>query len=171
MSDRRLHILKRIMSKVLISTTMFYHHTPCWFWTGRTSGKPDPENRNSRGHSYPRMDINGFTCAVHRVIYTHFFGFIPGDMTVDHECKNRLCINPCHLSLVTHYENQRRRDGKAPRKGSEYAIAPSPEMLEEALRFAVGVTLPPPVPLLGQNPQILRVVTPPEPETFFMVNI
>jgi hypothetical protein len=161
MSDRRLHILKRIMSKVLVSTTAFYHHTPCWLWTGPTSGKPDPENRNSRGHSYPRLTINGFTCAVHRVIYTHFFGFIPGDMTVDHECKNRLCINPCHLSLVSHYENQRRRDGKTPRKGTEYAICPSPEMMAEALRFTVGVPLPAPVPVFAQHPQVLGAVCTP----------
>lgn len=163
MSDRRLHILKRVMSKVLISTTSFYHGTPCWLWTGRTSGKHDPDNHDTRGHSYPRMEINGCTCAVHRVMYTHFFGFIPGKMTVDHECKNRLCINPCHLSLVTHLENQRRRDGKAPRKGTEYAVFASPNLIEEALSFAVWVTPPASITMLRQNTQVLGIVCSPEP--------
>ena len=131
--DRKNRILRRIMKQVLISTTSFYHGTPCWEWTGPTSGKPDPENRDTRGHSYPRMTINGFSCAVHRVMYTHFFGFIPGKMTVDHECKNRLCLSPHHLSLISHYENTRRRDGKNPRKNTEYGVPPAPELLIEAL--------------------------------------
>jgi len=161
MSDRRLHILARIMGKVLISTTSFYHGNPCWLWTGRTSGKADPDNRNSRGHSYPRMEINGCTCAVHRVMYTHFFGFIPGNMTVDHECKNRLCINPSHLSLVSHFENQRRRDGKAPRKGSEYAIHADAEMIRVALSFAPRVAFPSPITVFAENSKILRAVRTP----------
>ena len=135
MTDRKNRILQRIMARVQISTELFYHGTPCWLWTGPTSGKPDPENRDSRGHSYPRMTINGFMCAVHRVIYTHFFGYIPAKMTVDHECKQRLCINPHHLSLVTHYENTRRRDGKKPRKGTEYAVPVCEEMIQEALKL------------------------------------
>lgn len=153
------------MSKVMISSTMFYHGSPCWLWTGPTSGKPDPDNRNSRGHSYPRITINGFTCAVHRVIYTHFFGFIPGDMTIDHECKNRLCISPFHLSLVSHMENQRRRDGKAPRKGTEYAVPPDGNMVLQAmLMLPSDLTIsPPPVPLLGNGSKIPRFVCTPCP--------
>lgn len=135
MTDRKNRILQRIMAKVLISTTSFYHGTPCWIWTGQTSGKPDPENHDTRGHSYPRMTINGFTCAVHRVMYTHFFGFIPAKMTVDHECKQRLCVNPHHLSLVTHGENIRRRDGKKPRAGTEYAVPVPEPLMKEALKF------------------------------------
>lgn len=135
MSDRKNNILRRIMKRVLISTTLFYHNSPCWLWQGGTSGEHDPSNRNSRGHSYPRMTLNGITVAVHHVMYTHFFGYIPSGMTIDHECKNRLCINPNHLSLVSHYENTRRRDGKKPRKGTEYAVEAQPELVMLALSF------------------------------------
>lgn len=155
--SRRIAILKRIMTKVRFGTAL-YHGTPCWLWTGPTSGKPDPENRNTRGHSYPRMTINGCTCAVHRVMYTLFFGYVPAKMTVDHECKNRLCINPSHLSLCSHMENQRRRDGKAPRKNSEYAVPAEPALVAEALSLALGVSFPPPVAVLAQHPEILRSV-------------
>jgi len=84
----------------------------CWIWDGPTSG-------NGRGGGYPRMCLDGQTVAVHRVIFTHFFGFIPGRKQIDHMCRNRLCCNPDHLELVTHKENQRRRD--AAKLGSEAA--------------------------------------------------
>jgi hypothetical protein len=113
MSDRRMSILRKMMRRVEISTSPFYHGTPCWVWTGPTSG-------NGRGGNYPRMSMDGATVAVHIVMYTHVFGYVPYNKTIDHECKNRLCISPWHLSKVSMQENYRRRDGKPPRKGTEY---------------------------------------------------
>lgn len=75
----------------------------CRIWQGPTSG-------DGRGGGYPRMCLDGQTVAVHRVIFTHFNGYIPGKKQIDHKCRNRLCVNPAHLELVTHKENQRRRD-------------------------------------------------------------
>lgn len=120
MSDRRMSVLKKIARNCVISTTLFWNDTPCYIWRGGTSGQ------NGRGHGYPRMSLNAHTVAVHLVIYTHFYGYIPGNRTVDHTCKNRLCINPYHLSLVSSYENARRRDGKAPRHKTEHGN-PVPE--------------------------------------------
>ena len=37
---------------------------------------------------------------------------IPEGMTVDHVCKNRRCVNPDHLRLLTNLENARRTDGR-----------------------------------------------------------
>lgn len=123
MSDRRGRILRKMMSKVEISTSFYYHGTPCWIWTGGHSG-------HGRGGLYPRMTLDSQTVAVHIVMYTHFFGYVPSRRTIDHECKNRLCINPNHLSAVTMWENHRRRDGKKPHALSEYRIAvPESEML------------------------------------------
>lgn len=124
--DRRMSILKRIMSKIEVSTSLFFHGVPCWLWLGRTSG-------NGRGGDYPRMELNGATVAVHLVMYTHFFGYIPWNRQVDHECGNRRCVNPHHLSLVSQLENQRRRDGKRPRTGTEYGI-PIPPRYESELQ-------------------------------------
>jgi hypothetical protein len=67
------------------------------------------------------MSLNGATVGVHIVVFTHYFGYIPYNRTVDHLCKNRLCVQPLHLTLVSHLENCRRRDGKAPRKNTDYS--------------------------------------------------
>src|SRR3990167_2789451 len=37
----------------------------------------------------------------HRFAYTALRGEIPLDMTLDHLCRNKLCVNPAHLEIVT----------------------------------------------------------------------
>ena len=96
-SDRLIQIFTKILSRVKTEKS------GCWVWTGPTSG-------DGRGGGYPRMCLNGHTVAVHRVMWTHFNGYIPGKKQIDHTCRNRLCVNPSHLEMVTHKENQRRRD-------------------------------------------------------------
>jgi hypothetical protein len=76
---------------------------PCHVWTGPHSG-------NGRGGDYPRMSLDGQTVAVHLVAWTNENGFIPGRKQLDHLCRRRMCVNDKHLELVTHKENQRRRD-------------------------------------------------------------
>lgn len=56
------------------------------------------------------MSFEGSTAAVHRVIYSVVYGPIPPKKQVDHECNNRLCCNPLHLTHTTHKRNQRLRD-------------------------------------------------------------
>lgn len=41
----------------------------------------------------------------HRMTWLYFVGPIPDGLEIDHSCKNRSCINPDHLQLVTHAEN------------------------------------------------------------------
>lgn len=41
----------------------------------------------------------------HRVSYRFYVGEIPDDKEIDHLCRNRCCVNPNHLALVTHQEN------------------------------------------------------------------
>lgn len=75
----------------------------CHIWTGATSG-------SGRGGGYPRMSLDGATVAVHRAAWINENGIIPPRKQIDHTCRNRLCVNPAHLELVTHRENMRRRD-------------------------------------------------------------
>ncbi len=95
--DRRVSILAKVLSRVRVDP-----QTECWGWTGPTSG-------DGRGGGYARMSLDGQTVAVHRVMATLFMGYIPGKKQVDHTCRNRLCVNPEHLEIVTHKRNQKRR--------------------------------------------------------------
>lgn len=103
---RRDRIRQKVMDRVVID-----QHTGCYEWTGPTSGD------TGRGKDYPRMNLDGHTVAVHIVMWTNEFGFIPGKKTLDHACRNRKCVRPgedeagrMHCEMVTHKENCRRRD-------------------------------------------------------------
>lgn len=104
--NRRDEVLSRIMLRVVIKDTGYRVNgvpSPCHTWTGPTSGE-------GRGGGYGRISINSQTCATHIVVFTHYFGYIPGNKQVDHKCRNRLCCNPEHLELVSQKENCKRRD-------------------------------------------------------------
>ncbi|MDO8389701.1 MAG: HNH endonuclease signature motif containing protein [Actinomycetota bacterium] len=46
----------------------------------------------------------------HRFAYAAFVGDIPEGMEIDHTCRDRGCVNPEHLELVTRQVNLSRRD-------------------------------------------------------------
>lgn len=106
---RRDQILDRIEARCRIEDTGFvldHKPSPCHLWTG-------PDSGTGRGGGYGRMSLDGQTVAVHLVVFTHYYGYIPGKKQIDHKCNNRLCCNPAHLQLVTHLKNQRLRAKRA----------------------------------------------------------
>ena len=100
-SGRRERILSKVMARVVEAPGAL--STPCLVWTG-------PDSGGGRGGGYPRMTLDGQTVAVHIVMWTNAHGFVPGRKQLDHLCRNRRCVNPEHLELVTHKQNQKRRD-------------------------------------------------------------
>jgi hypothetical protein len=72
----------------------------CWIWQGATGG----------GYGQIRDFINGRHVIVgaHRVSYMIHRGPIPPGLEIDHLCRNKTCVNPDHLELVTSGENTRR---------------------------------------------------------------
>jgi hypothetical protein len=66
----------------------------CWTWTGAV----DPDG-------YPKMFYAGANRFAHRLSYALFNGALPPKQTVHHKCGNRSCINPDHLSLLSHESN------------------------------------------------------------------
>lgn len=105
--NRRHLIHAKVMARVAVEPD-----TGCWIWTGPTSG-------DGRGGGYPRMCLDGQTVAVHIVMWTNQHGFVPGKKQLDHKCRNRLCVNPDHLEMVTHRENQKRRDAARSMEAAE----------------------------------------------------
>ena len=105
---RRTDIITRIYQRVDEIHTGFTIDgvlSPCHVWNGPDSGL-------GRGGGYGRMSLNGQTVAVHLVVFTHFYGYIPSKKQVDHKCNNRLCCNPDHLELVSQKENCKRRESR-----------------------------------------------------------
>ena len=106
---RRDEIMARIYERVEVRDLGFVlddKPSPCHIWTG-------PDSGTGKGGGYGRMSLNSQTVAVHLVVYTHYFGYIPGKKQIDHRCNNRLCCNPAHLEMVSHITNQRRRAQRA----------------------------------------------------------
>lgn len=59
------------------------------------------------GYANIQIRINGRPVYYfrHRVMYVHYFGPFPPELTIDHLCENRKCCNPKHLRPVVHAEN------------------------------------------------------------------
>jgi hypothetical protein len=108
--DRRAEIESRIAASIDIRDLGY--STPCWIWTMADSGA-------GRGGGYPRIKLNGRTCAAHKVSFVNAHGYVPGNKQIDHRCRNRLCVNPDHLEMVTPKRNAiRREEANGRRKGA-----------------------------------------------------
>ena len=72
----------------------------CWEWQGY----------QARG--YGRIWVEGRSVLVHRWVLQWLTGqLIPTDLTVDHLCRNRACVRPEHLDVVSAGENVLRGEG------------------------------------------------------------
>lgn len=67
----------------------------------------------SHGYAQIGWQDNGSRSVVlaHRAAWTHVNGQVPVGMTLDHLCKERRCVNPAHLRILSNFENSRRNQG------------------------------------------------------------
>jgi hypothetical protein len=71
--------------------------TGCWLWWGaKTIGYGDVRTQVFK------------TRKAHRLSYFAFRGLVSDELTIDHLCKNKSCVNPDHLEPVTTEENTKR---------------------------------------------------------------
>lgn len=87
-------IIKRWIKKVSFSQN-------CWIWNGARDGKGYGHIRFGKGH-----------IRAHKLIYILLNGDIKDKRELDHLCKNKRCVNPTHLELVSHAENIKRANIK-----------------------------------------------------------
>lgn len=62
---------------------------------------------------YGTFSYKGKTVKAHRWIYEQTMGTIPAGMQLDHLCRNRACVNPDHMEVVSQRENILRGEGLA----------------------------------------------------------
>ena len=74
---------------------------PCWRWKGGT-------NPAGYGWFYLTGGRNARCVMAHRYIFQCYNGSIDKNLTIDHLCANKLCVNPEHLEQVPREENYKR---------------------------------------------------------------
>lgn len=80
----------------------------CWLWIGASHGKD----------GYGSFNPNQSPVLAHRYSYELAHGHIPAGMSIDHICRNRACVNPDHLQVVTQDLNTQNRSNHNPRSQS-----------------------------------------------------
>lgn len=92
--------LKRYMPKT-------QDRSVCWLWRGRLNSggygriEVRTEGRRGRGKNF----------GAHVAAYEKFRGPVPKDRQLDHLCRQRMCVNPWHLEIVTQRVNILRGNG------------------------------------------------------------
>ena len=66
----------------------------CWLWTAGATGR-----------GYGAFKFDDRQEPAHRIAYRLMVGPIADDMTLDHLCRVRRCVNPAHLEVVSRGEN------------------------------------------------------------------
>jgi HNH endonuclease len=78
----------------------------CWLWIGGLRDKKD---------QYGGVQYAGKMWRSHRLVYTLLRHEVPAILAIDHDCRNKFCCNPDHLTPRTWKENIHRGVGVAPK--------------------------------------------------------
>lgn len=78
----------------------------CWNWNGPISIYGYGRLMESVGNRKTKQLM------AHRFAYEEVIGKIEEGMTIDHVCRNKSCVNPAHMEIVTRGENSTRAHSK-----------------------------------------------------------
>lgn len=103
-SKRKRDLIDRIADKFLVGDH-------CWPWIASLDMG-----------GYGQINAGGaktMMLAAHRVVYEMLKGPIPEGMVIDHLCRNRACVRPDHMEVVTHRTNILRGTGQSARNAKK----------------------------------------------------
>lgn len=113
---------------------------------------------------YGAFRFNGHNVPTHRLAYEFTNGAIPIGLCVCHRCDNRKCVNPAHLFLGTHQDNNRDmwQKGRGARPQGEdcsNAKLTAAQVLEiRQLRASTGLSFRKIGERYGVNPNTIRFI-------------
>jgi hypothetical protein len=97
--NREAKSYERFISRISVAAS------GCWDWNGTI-------DHYGYGSFHKSKNLN----KAHRISYEWHKGKIPAELTIDHLCENKGCVNPEHLEAVTQKENGRRHNAKGYKK-------------------------------------------------------
>ena len=92
MTDHKHPILIRFWEKISVTPN------DCWEWNASLNGD----------NGYGLFWTGERTQVAHRFLYETIIGSVPVGFELDHLCRNKRCVNPSHLDVVTRSENTKR---------------------------------------------------------------
>lgn len=98
---------------------------PCWAWTGKLKD------------GYARIRVYGVIMRAHRYAYEIYRGGIPAGKVLDHLCRQRHCVNPYHLEIVSPKENTLRGES-APALNAQKNACPAGHVYTESNTYRDG---------------------------------
>lgn len=81
----------------------------CWLWKASICGPGYGQFFVHKGLGATGK-MRPYCSLAHRAAWELTNGRIPEGLTIDHQCKVKLCVNPAHMEVVTSSENNRRAD-------------------------------------------------------------
>jgi hypothetical protein len=104
--------------------------SPCWVRVGKLNNK-----------GYGTISIAGRLQYAHRAMYEQEVGPIPEGMQIDHLCRQRDCLRPTHLEIVTQAKNLQRGKGAKLTESDVFCIRVAPtSVTTRALAVEYGIS-------------------------------
>lgn len=100
----------------------------CWEWVGSRIGS-----------GYGGAEKDGHRIQAHRLVWERERGPIPAGMTLDHLCRNKVCVRPDHLEVVDSRTNSLRGNNECAKNARKMECKNGHPFIEaNTIRFGPG---------------------------------